>query len=84
MRAPAGRGRHGADAEAGLEVRLHLRQLPPAEAHQVRGGAEEEGGGGVDVSHIKLLLHKESNLEFLQNFFHKVVSRTNKIDSVNV
>ena len=60
VRAPAGRGRHGADAKAGLEVRLHLRQLPPSEAHQVRGGAEEEGGGGVDVSHAELLLHKRN------------------------
>ena len=59
VRAPAGRGRHGADAEAGLEVRIHLRQLPPAEAHQVRGGEEEEGGG-VDVSHAELLLHKRN------------------------
>ena len=41
MRAAVGGGRHGENAEAGLQIRLHLRQLPPAEAHQARGDEEQ-------------------------------------------
>ena len=47
MRAAVGGGRHGEDAEAGLQIRLHLRQLPPAETHQARGDEEQRKVVGI-------------------------------------